>query len=222
MESLARWVASQYGSNWSSTLRARGTVTTSTSTSSTSSRVPYGDLLQLPGYREQVSIGSRTYTIFNVHADGNCLFHSLAAVFRPVMIQRGKTPPTHVEVRQAVMQYYRTMPASLKEYLESNWPQDESIDERLATLESNPTEWGNQQDVFAAANFYRIHVTMVSTPSESRKRFIEEVKARRANGQINSNATAAERIICLRHFPLQGWPPDLTYHYYYVIYFIID
>ena len=114
-------------------------VTTSTSTSSTSSRVPYGDLLQLPGYREQVSIGSRTYTIFNVHADGNCLFHSLAAVFRPVMIQRGKTPPSHLEVRQAVMQYYRTMPASLKEYLESNWPQDESTDERLATLESNPT-----------------------------------------------------------------------------------
>ena len=103
MESLVRWVASRYGSNWSSTLQARGTVPTSTSTSSTSSRVPYGDLLQLPGYREQVTVGLRNFIIFNVPADGNCLFHSLAAVFCPVMIQTGKTPPSHLEVRQAVI-----------------------------------------------------------------------------------------------------------------------
>ena len=85
---------------------------------------PYGDLLHLPGYREQVTIRSRNFIIFNVPADGNCLFHSLAAVFCPVMLQRGKTPPSHLEVRRAVMHQYSSMPESLKNFLETNWPQD--------------------------------------------------------------------------------------------------
>ena len=58
MESLSRWVASQFGSNWSSMLQARGAVSkaTITSSQSISSRVPYGDLLHLPGYREQTTL----------------------------------------------------------------------------------------------------------------------------------------------------------------------
>ena len=147
---------------------------------------------------EKLVIGSEQFMIIDVPGDGDCLFHSLEALLRPTSSSRGNRCPNAREISVRVMDFYRSAPTTLRNYLEHQWPQDDSFQERLRKMTRDQHEWGIQMDVIAAATAYDVNIRCLSTVGPHGQRFDELVRASRPDGSPNPAATTSRRILYYR------------------------
>ena len=93
------------------------------------------------------------------------------------------------------MDFYRSAPTTLRNYLEQQWPQDDSFQECLRKMRRDQHEWGVQMDVIAAATAYDVNIRCISTVGPHGQCFDELVRALLSDGSPIPAATTSPRIL---------------------------
>ena len=126
---LAKWVTSQYGNEWRIHFMTNTKAPSKRKSTSANSSPKRSKSYVVSAFKDAfnglsahynhdaVTIGDEEYLLFNVPADHQCLFHSIAADIRP--LYKGKSR-TFEEVRKGVIA--QSCSGKLKDILDTEWP----------------------------------------------------------------------------------------------------
>ena len=140
---------------------------------------------------DAVTIGDEEYLLFDVPADHQCLFYSIAAVSRP--LYKGKSP-TLEEVRKGVIVFYQSCSGKLKVIFDTEWPGVSTMAGRAKILIDDPNEWGEHMDIQAAAIFFNVDIKVVTQTTTSQV-YVEEVHLLQTDGKRRRDARKCSRVI---------------------------
>ena len=134
---------------------------------------------------EIVSIAGKEYLMFDVSGDNHCLFHSLAAVLKPVYGARG---PTYEEVREGLIAFYSRCTGRLRQILEIDWLGISQMSDRAKKLKENKKEWGEHMDIQAAAIFFDVQFQVATFNRRSKRVYTEDIRSYHRNGRRSTTA----------------------------------